>query len=172
MRRFANSLIAIAALTVISGCASGYGLNTNSGSSKITKLVLSNANGTGTYYIAPTGTSPLLVSASAQTNNGVYVTSDVPITWSAVIATSPTTYTSSITGAATACTLYKESPVPAVPLYVQSPGSPLGLAPLDGANSQTVGVLPVSGVTPPYCITITASDGSGHYGTVTAVVTN
>lgn len=185
MRRLALSVLAACGLAIVSACSGGTGLTLGSGNDSTVPTSVSFLNGSNQvndFFLAPSGTSPLSVTAVAAKGSGptAIIVPGAQFTWAARFATaadpsSVNTYLFGPTpsGYKTCGFLPASVGTPAIPILYQAPGSEALSVLQNGQGSSQVFIAPVAGVPAPYCIVLQATAKPGNViGAVTVVVSN
>jgi hypothetical protein len=182
--RLALSMLTACGFAFLTACGSGFSGSTTSTTPGVVVLE-PGAGQADDFFVAPSGTAPLAISAIAYSGSGQLATivPDVSYTWAARFvnpATDPVSVATYSTGSAPngfhACPAMP-AVTPPVPILMQSnpstnttayPGYAL-LPATSTANEVFLGAVP--GVTPPYCLVILATSVPGNViGSATAIV--
>jgi hypothetical protein len=184
MRRLALSVFTACGLAILSACSGGTGFQTGTGSDSTVPTQLSftgsSAGQSNDFFLAPTPTAPLSITAIAQKGSGptVIVVPNVSFQWAARFvnpATDPASVSQYLTGPTPSGykTCATPASTPAVPIYYNAPGSVTPSVLPAGQASQQIFIEPVAGVAAPYCLVVQATAFPGAViGTVTVVVSN
>ena len=197
MRRFASALLTLLVATALSGCNNGYGGTAiGSGGSAPDTVLFTTGSGYQSFFkVAPSGTTPLVITAVGTKSHFDIVQPGTTFTWSVVYGTPANMVqivnaTTGITSTVPCAAVAPTANPPGGALFVQtvasgtSPGGNVAYAP--PATTNSIAVLPSAlgtpavtapvgsgtAAAPVYCLVLTATADNGVSANATVLVSN